>query len=139
MALTNPEATYVKEMILHGRATKAVRKAYPEIKEYCIALAITYMTQNPEVQRHIKAGILYIYRSIIKQRKVIHEPEPLSFKEDQQLLQLVIEGKRPVISEVKGADDMTEIVFALPTPEDVEEAKWLQRSRRVYAENDLAA
>ncbi|MEZ5017009.1 MAG: hypothetical protein R2800_08140 [Flavipsychrobacter sp.] len=140
MALTSQEAIYVKEVILHGNKLRAVRKSFPLIKEAQLQDAIIYMEQNPLVARHIEAGILYIYKDLLKRsKKIIPEPQPLTTEEQRQLLQLVIAGERKVLHQEKTEHGLLQTVLVPPNYQEVEEAKWLIKTISRMSKDDLAA
>lgn len=124
MALSSQEAIYAKQMILHGNSVRAVKEAFPYLKKEFVDVAIRYMTQNPEVQRHIDAGILYIYRHLVTDR-IIAEPRPLSIDEQAQLLKLIIYGKRLSPRYVASKDDGLQTVFVPPSKDELADAKWM--------------
>lgn len=93
MALTKQEATFVKWVVLQGDKLKAIKEAYPKLEEGDEQEAIRHIMQNPEVQRHIDAGVLYMFKDIVT-HAIVKEPEPLSFDEQCELLRLTINGER---------------------------------------------
>lgn len=93
MALTKQEATFVKWVILQGDKLKAIKEAYPKLEEGDEPEAIRHIMQNPEVQRHIDAGVLYMFKDIVT-HTLVKEPAPLSFDEQCELLRLTINGER---------------------------------------------
>lgn len=93
MALTSSEAIFVKAVILHGNKLWAVKEAFPRLEEGFEQNAITYMMQNPEVPRHIDAGVLYMFRQIVRHTEV-PVPQPLDINDKKTLLQMIIDGVR---------------------------------------------
>ena len=97
MALTKQEETFVKWVILRGDKRMAIQHAYPKLEEGGEREAIRHIEQNPAVQRHIDAGVLYMFKDIVT-HAIVKEPKPISFDEQCELLRLTINGER---SEVK--------------------------------------
>lgn len=140
MALASPEAIYVREVILHRNKQRAARKSFPLIKEEQIAEVITYMEQNPLIERHIQAGILYIYRELLKgTKKIIREPRPLTAAEQRQLLQLVISGERKLLKEVPTEYGIMQTVLVPANYGEIEQAQWQLLQLQRMSKNDLAA
>lgn len=124
MALSSQEAIFAKQMILHGNKERAVRAAFPHLKKGFATTAIKYIMQNPEVQRHIDAGILYIYRHLVTDR-IIAEPLELTIDEQAQLLKLIIFGKRLSPRYVATKGEGLQTVFVPPTRDELNDAKWM--------------
>lgn len=135
MALNSQEAIFAKQMILHRNKVRAVRAAFPHLKKEYTDIAIKYMMQNPEVQRHIDAGILYIYRDIVKDR-IIAEPQPLTIDEQIALLKMIIFGKRLSPRFIASKTDGLQTVFVPPTKEELADAKWMLAEINRSRDND---
>ncbi len=121
MALSSQEAIFVKAMILHGNKLWAVRAAFPRLEEGFEQEAITYMMQNPEVPRHIDAGVLYMFRQIVK-HTVVPEPKPLDTADKKAMLQMIIEGKRETPVYIATAEGLR-MIFVKPGEEDIKDAR----------------
>ena len=117
MALAGSEAIFAKAMILHGNKLRAIKEAYPRLEEGFEQAALRYMMQNPEVQKHIEAGILYLYRDVIKQGPR-PELEEMTAEEKQLLLQLVIDGKREKPAHIITKDGL-KTIFTEPSEEEI--------------------
>lgn len=138
MALLPQEQLFVKEVVLHGDKHRAIKEAIPLLSAEYIGEGIEYMMQNPEVQRHIDAGILYIYKEVIPDVK-IEEPAPLSFKDKEAMLQLIIAGARKMIRYIKRANSL-EIILTPPDDQEIATAKeTLELLRKTEAANDNLA
>lgn len=138
MALLPQEQLFVKEVVLHGDKHRAIKEAIPLLSAEYIGEGIEYMMQNPEVQRHIDAGILYIYKEVIPDVK-IEEPAPLSFKDKEAMLQLIIAGARKMIRYIKRANGL-EIILTPPDDQEIATAKeTLELLRKTEAANDNLA
>ena len=133
MALTSCEAIFVKAVILHGNKLWAVKQAFPRLEEGFEQAAITYMMQNPLVPRHIDAGILYMFRQIVKHTDV-PVPQPLDINDKMTLLQLVIDGKRESPVDIVTKEGLRTI-FVKPGEEEIEDAR---RMLRVMQEEENA-
>ena len=125
MALAGSEAVFAKAMILHGNKMRAIKEAYPRLEEGFEQAALRYMMQNPEIQKHIDAGILYMYRDIIKEGPVPDLIE-MTMEEKRQLLQLVIDGKREKPEYIITKEGL-KIIFTEPSEEDVANARQMLR------------
>jgi hypothetical protein len=121
MALTSCEALFVKAVILHGNKLWAVKQAFPRLEEGFEQAAITYMMQNPLVPRHIDAGVLYMFRQIVKHTEV-PVPKPLDVNDKIALLQMVIDGIRETPVDIVTKEGLRTI-FVKPGEEEVEDAR----------------
>lgn len=121
MALSANEAIFVRGMILYGNKLAAVREAYPRLEKGFEQAAIKYLMQNPEVPRHIDAGILYMYRSMIPGTS-IPGPAPLTMADKMQMLRLIIEGERETPTYIVTKQGLR-LIFTEPPEQDVEDAK----------------
>mgnify|MGYP001372803972 CR=1 FL=1 len=125
MALTSCEALFVKAVILHGNKLWAVKQAFPRLEEGFEQAAITYMMQNPLVPRHIDAGVLYMFRQIVKHTEV-PVPKPLDVNDKIALLQMVIDGIRETPVDIVTKEGLRTI-FVKPGEEEVEDARKMQK------------
>lgn len=121
MALSSYEAIFVKAVILHGNKLWAVKQAFPRLEAGFEQAAITYMMQNPEVPRHIDAGVLYMFRQIVKHRDV-PVPKPLDIDDKMALLQMVIDGRRETAVDIVTREGLRTI-FVKPGEEEIEDAR----------------
>lgn len=121
MALTASEAIFVHAVIIHGNKLWAVREAFPRLEKDFEQAAIRYLMQNPEVPRHIDAGVLYMYRQIVK-HTTVPEPQPLTVADKQVLLRMIISGERETPTYIVTADGL-KMILAEPSVQEVEEAK----------------
>lgn len=121
MALSSCEAIFVKAVILHGNKLWAVRQAFPRLEKGFEQAAITYMMQNPEIPRHIDAGVLYMFRQIVKHTEV-PVPKPMDIWDKMALLQMVIDGKRETPVDIVTKDGLRTI-FVKAGEEDIEVAR----------------
>lgn len=133
MALTTCEAIFVKAVILHGNKLWAVKQAFPRLEEGFERAAITYMMQNPEVPRHIDAGVLYMFRQIVKHTEV-PVPQPLDSNDKRILLQMVIDSKRETPVDIVTKDGL-KTIFVKPGEEEIEDAR---RMLKVMQEEENA-
>lgn len=135
MALSSNEAVFVKCMILQGNKLWAIRNAYPRLEKGFEEAGIRHMYQNPEVQRHIDAGVLYMFRDIVKHTEV-PIPAPLSTEDKIDMLELVIKGEREHPAYIATKDGL-KIIFVEPDEEEVAEAKRMLRQLKTEALDDL--
>ncbi len=125
MALTSCEALFVKAVILHGNKLWAAKQAFPRLEEGFEQAAITYMMQNPLVPRHIDAGVLYMFRQIVRHTEV-PVPKPLDINDKMALLQMVIDGIRETPVDIVTNEGLRTI-FVKPGEEEIEEARKMQK------------
>lgn len=125
MALTSCEAIFVKAVILHGNKLWAVKEAFPRLEEGFEQAAITYMMQNPLVPRHIDAGVLYMFRQIVRHTEV-PVPMPLDINDKVALLQMVIDGIRETPVDIVTNEGLRTI-FVKPGEEEIEDARKMQK------------
>lgn len=121
MALTASEAIFVRAVIIHGNKLWAVREAFPRLEKGFEQAAIQHLMQNPEVPRHIDAGILYMYRSIVK-HTAVQEPQPLTTADKQAMLRMIISGERETPTYIVTAEGL-KMILTEPSVQEVEEAK----------------
>ena len=121
MALTAQETAFVRTMILQGNKRYAVRAAFPKLEEGFEDAAYTYMMQNPEVPRHIDAGVLYMFKEIVTHTEV-PAPQPLTYKDKRDFLQLIVRGEREVPKYIVTKEGLR-IIFVEPSEEEVREAE----------------
>lgn len=129
MALSLNEAIFVKAMILHGNKESALKQAFPRLQKGFEKAAIRHMMQNPEIQRHINAGILYVYRDIAGKANVA-EPQPLTIEDKMELLRMVIAGERETPKYIVTAQGL-KMIFAEPSEQEVREAKIMLKELRL--------
>ena len=118
-------ALFVKNVILHGNKLWAVREAYPRIEKGFEQAGIRHMMQNPEVPKHIDAGVLYMFRQIVRHTDV-PVPKPLTTEEKKRLLEMIINGERETPTYIK-TDEGLKLIFVEPGEEEVEDAKRMLR------------
>ncbi len=121
MGLSSSEAEFVKCMILHGNKLWAVKAAYPRLEKGFEQVAIKYMLQNPEVKAHIDAGVLYMFRQIVKHTDV-PVPKPLTVQDKMNILKLIISGEREVPTNIVTSEGLR-MIFTEPSEVEVINAK----------------
>lgn len=121
MALSFNEAIFVRYMILHGNKLWAVREAYPRIEKGFEQAAIRHLMQNPEVSRNIEAGVLYMFRQIVR-HTTVPEPKPLTVEDKKKLLEMIITGERETPTYIVTAQGL-KLIFVEPGENDVADAK----------------
>ena len=125
MALSVHEEAFVKAMILHGNRQRAVREAFPRLETGFEQAALAYMMQNPEIARHIEAGIMYLYREVVSDMK-IPAPKPLTIGEKKALLEMIITGERETPAYIATAEGLR-VIFVKPGEDDMLDAKRMLR------------
>ncbi len=125
MALSSQEAAFVKSMILQGNKRWAVRAAFPKLEDGFQESAYNYIMQNPEVQRHIDAGVFYMFRSIVR-HITVPEPKPLTYEDKCNMLRLIINGEREKPQYIVTSAGLR-MIFVEPSEEDVADAKQMLR------------
>ncbi|MCB9047213.1 MAG: hypothetical protein H6550_13855 [Chitinophagales bacterium] len=133
MALSSTEAEFVRRMILHGNKLWAVRSAFPKLEKGFEDAAIRYMMQNPEVTRHIDAGVLYMFRQIVKHTD-IPVPQPLTVQDKMDMLRLIINGERETPTYIVTAEGLR-VIFVEPMEDEIDDSrkmlKELQRAEEL--------
>lgn len=121
MTLSSNEAEFVKCVVLHGNKLWAVRSAYPRLEQGFEQAAIKHMMQNPGVVAHIDAGVLYMFRQIVKHTEV-PMPAPLTVKDKMNMLRLIINGERESPTYIVTSEGLR-MIFVEPDENTIADAK----------------
>lgn len=121
MTLSSNETEFVKCVVLHGNKLWAARSAYPRLEKGFEQAAIKHMMQNPGVVAHIDAGVLYMFRQIVKHTEV-PVPAQLTVQDKMNLLKLIINGERQSPSYIVTSEGL-KMIFVEPAEDEVADAK----------------